>query len=416
MLQREHRTDREITDFTCKGHEFCVFSAEEEKKIRSAGLEIDSDTGRITPFFLQHLLNKYKHSAGIILSADGNGEYDSGEKATNVFESTLHDEPAHEPVARKHSGGQGPSRVRESLKVSTTSAELSTQRSSTVYAVPGSMGHALGFASSAEDRKAHQIPRRAHTMPPSFFESKGAWTQKIDVEMKNANAVAAVHNQTDAEDQDTDPSPLSSARQESTVKRTVAFATIREDNGPQKQSVGLFGSPSETEAFASNAPATVEDDPTIIMLSPVSESIDNADPSESVDNNRSFQSSPSSVTVAFEQSADSFNGILDHAETRQRYMLTHNGYEDDAKLTEWVDALNVTEAMIPGFIDDHFRVKQEQRDEREGLEDDGEDSRGGEQPDRSGVSVNNIDEDGSDDDNEDQNVDDLDDDNEWWNQ
>jgi len=57
-LQRKHRTDAEIQQFICQGHEFLTITDAERLEVKSAGEVLDSTTGRLTAAFLQNMIAK----------------------------------------------------------------------------------------------------------------------------------------------------------------------------------------------------------------------------------------------------------------------------------------------------------------------------------------------------------------------
>jgi hypothetical protein len=143
-----------------------VVSAKEQEKVKSTGMELDSEFGRLTHSFLQGILSKYCHSSGT--QAGGTGHIDStwpshlpqGVKATSRAKSS--DRGA---TSEKSDEQEWPNP--QSLKRSTTTSTWKpTRRHSNEDSVSALVADktTLGLILLPKSSALNQ-PRRAQTLP-----------------------------------------------------------------------------------------------------------------------------------------------------------------------------------------------------------------------------------------------------------
>jgi hypothetical protein len=382
VLRRKHRAAQEGSDFICKDHEFFVISAEEQAKVKSDGLDLDTEFGRLTHSSLQRLLDKYRHRP----DAQADGASQIGNEwptpSSQRVKATLRAKSA-DRSAMSERGNKQELPHPQSLKLSDTTSWKPVRRLSgkdSVSALEASKAR-LGLISFPESNMLNQFGR-AHTMPVSMMEAENLQTQRITIEMKDSRVFTAVEAQVVSEEKSADLTIQNTSQ--STVNKTVKILSKTESEVPGEWSVAAIPSSKENYKPLASQPAPPEESIFAVSRSSEPELVTEFQAEETAPTmTESDETSTMLVATRIEDLGDRDDAGTEISETseesfhlRTTYMLWHDEIETDERIELWWFALWVTEIMVPGFADEYFRRKEVERDQAEEAQDENKNSMG----------------------------------------
>jgi ankyrin repeat protein len=378
VLRRKHRAEQEGLDFICKDHEFFVISAEEQEKVKSDGLDLDTEFGRLTHSSLQRLLDKYRHRP----DAQADGASQIGNEwptpSSQRVKATLRTKSVDRSAMSERGNEQELPRP-QSLKRSNTASWKPVRQLSgrdSVSALEASET-GTGLISFPESNMPNQFGR-AHTMPVSMMEAENLQTQKITIEMKDSRVFAAVEAQLGSEEKSPDLTIQNTSHP--TVNKTVKILFKTESEVPEERSVAVIPSSKNYKPLASQ-PVPPAESIFAVSRSSEPESVTEFQAEETAPTvTESDETSTMLVATRIEDLGDRDDAGVETSEEsfhlRTTYMLWHDEIETDEKIELWWFALGVTEIMVPGFADEYFRRKKVERDQAEEAQDENRNSMG----------------------------------------
>jgi len=365
--RRKYRADKEIVDFICKDHKYFVVTPEERDKVKSAGTELDSEFGRLTHSFLEGLLNRYRRDRNS--EAEGTGP--------------ISDEWSQVLSRRAIAASGAKSSNRDATNEKANKLELlypqSLKRSITTSNWKPATRHSgadLGPAPIADKIMPGRIlfpegtvpnpPRRARTLPISMMEAKSLKTQRFNVEMKDTRVVADMQTRLDGKGEGSDLPIQNSSRP--TVNNTVNVSLTTEHEVLGEHPVNIV--PSTEEKDTPLESELVSPDSSILPLTLSSEPESTIESQAEASGAPLTESNETPGAISAIGAATLKDNDEDASETldfslRTTYILWHGESETDENIATWMLALQVTESMVPGFIDAYFRIKKEELDRTE---------------------------------------------------
>jgi hypothetical protein len=152
------------------------------------------------------------------------------------------------------------------------------------------------------------------------------------------------------------------------LNRTVSVSLITEPEVLEEYPVALVPSMEENGTPIANKLVFPEEPILALTLSSEPESV--IGPQAEGSGVALAESNETPATISTVGTADLEESNDDMSETfgatvRTTYMMWHDESETDENMLTWMIALNVTGAMVPGFVDGYFRIKKEERDQVE---------------------------------------------------
>lgn len=352
--RRNHKADKEIVDFICKDHDYFVVSADEQEKLKLAGLELDSVSGRLTTSFLQALLDKYKHNSSTEATIISNKDSDWAKEWPSETGLTSTVNFSNPSGARKTLDEQA-SRSRSLDRSSTPTVRNPARRYGVAVSMASSIGRTAPGPSHFPEGKGPIRLRRVRTSPTLRMETNAFQTQNFRVGMTDTRVATVAQTHLDPEKEETGSNlPISHpARQ--TVMKTVnlSFPTdpnVRSDRCAVQPAPVKEISPSRVGASGKPLP----DEP--VLTSTLS-----SEPEPTLESRTAQKHTPptearqATATNGGKESNDSGNNEADQEVTdcalRAAYAIyddkNADGCEEDFSI--WIRALNVTDIMQPGF-------------------------------------------------------------------
>jgi hypothetical protein len=243
VLRRKHKAEQEGLDFICKDHEFFVISAEEQEKVKSDGLDLDTEFGRLTHSSLQRLLDKYRHRPDA--QADGASQIDNEwpTPSSQRVKTTLRTKSVDRSAMSERGNKQELPRPQSLKRSNTTSWKPARQLSSKdSVSAPEASETRTGLISFPESNMPNQFGR-AHTMPVSMMEAGKLQTQRINIEMKDSRVFAAVEAQLGSKEKRPDLAVQNTSQP--TVNKTVKILFKTDSKVPGERSVAVIPSSKE---------------------------------------------------------------------------------------------------------------------------------------------------------------------------
>jgi ankyrin repeat protein len=354
---RRHRADKEIQCFICKNHEFFIVSSDEQEKAKSSGVDLDSDSGEMTAFYLQGLLDKYRHMPSTHVGTE------TLPKPSTAAKGTAKTEVSDRSITAEKAEKQErlPPRL---LKRSTTSLWKSARQPQHKDSVNATMSRMTASAVLHPHIRPRGLPRRAQTLPVSMERAKDLRTETLHIEMKDTRAFSAVQALLDSKGDEEAPMLATPNSTQPTMKTTILVSFANDLD--VKDDAAADSSTAATDAHLQDPPSSLGETALFIPLRDEPESI--AEPPS--DKNalaltESRETMATTLPSRHESSNDEEDGDVSNTAVQAIYVVTHaeNASDEDRAVCQL--ALNATEAMVPGFIGDYFRFMLDERDQAE---------------------------------------------------
>ena len=354
--RRKCRPDKERLEFICRNHEYLLVSADEYDKAKAANKSIDSHFGRLTPSFLEHLVHSYSSTPGVYharTSETGIGsKHNFSQDAINGSEPKVSDGSSAKVERGFHHLSQRPNLQRA---VTAVGKPLKLQKADDPP-LASTIAMKITSSSNAADRENGIGPRRAQTLPITVEEAKQFITRNVGVEMKDTRYLTAVQMKLVSQDA-SEPADLQIAPDANQkIEKTVTVAIPTEVDDSEEPASGAASAEAATSTEGHMLTLTLSSEPEAIEDSQAPET---AGSSAHVKEGVPAESATGAAGSAKKDGEDEEGDIEDALQTAFRIVRDEDETDEDVIL--WLFALDVTDAMFPGFITDYWRAKHEER-------------------------------------------------------